>query len=49
MTMNNRITRLFITEYSYSYTEVKPDGTVTDLYNKGENIQPKQMVIEDGN
>jgi len=47
--MNSRTTRLFITEYNYSYVEVKPDGTVTDLYNKGDDIQPKQMVIEDCN
>ncbi|XP_077266438.1 uncharacterized protein LOC143899761 isoform X3 [Temnothorax americanus] len=31
------------TQYNYSYTkEVKPNGLVTDLYNRGENIQPKQ-------
>ncbi|XP_071569396.1 uncharacterized protein [Temnothorax nylanderi] len=31
------------TQYNYSYTkEVKPNGIVTDLYNRGENIQPKQ-------
>ncbi|XP_024892276.1 uncharacterized protein LOC112467741 isoform X3 [Temnothorax curvispinosus] len=31
------------TQYNYSYMkEVKPNGIVTDLYNRSENIQPKQ-------
>lgn len=50
--MNNRPMQLFITEYSYSYTnmkESKPDGLVTDLYNGSKNNPPKQTVIEDGN
>jgi len=43
--MNDR-TLLIITEYSYSYTkEIKPDGIVTDLYNRSQNIQSKPKLV----